>query len=183
MKTLASVLGTLLLAVCAQAQEVSFNYDDQADFAKYKTFRWEQHPDSIAIDELVKKQLAEVFTAELAKKGLTETKNDNADLVITYQIAISQERQITSYNSTYGYGPGWRGRWYGPGGVISETTIDTIKVGSIDLDIFDAANKQLIWRGVATKTIDEKANPEKRKKNMAKAAEKLLKNFPPKKKK
>src|SRR6266850_797577 len=40
--------------------------------------------------------------------------------------------------------------------------------------------EKLVWRGVATKTLDPKAKPEKKEKNITKAVAKLLKNFPPK---
>lgn len=48
--------------------------------------------------------------------------------------------------------------------------------------MYEAAKKQLIWRGEVTKTIDQKANPGKRQKNLTKNIAKLLKNYPPKKK-
>jgi hypothetical protein len=32
---------------------------------------------------------------------------DNADLFIGYQTAIGTEKQFTSFNSDWGYGPGW----------------------------------------------------------------------------
>jgi hypothetical protein len=37
----------------------------------------------------------------------------------------------------------------------------------------------LVWRGLASKTLDPKAKPEKQQKNLAKAVKKLLKNYPP----
>jgi hypothetical protein len=61
-------------------------------------------------------------------------------------------------------------------------TTTTIYVGQLGLDMYDAANKDLVWRGTASKTIDPKAKPEKQQKNIAKAVEKLLKNYPPQKK-
>jgi hypothetical protein len=39
-----------------------------------------------------------------------------------------------------------------------------------------------VWRGAVSKTIDPNAKPDKRQKNIQKAIEKLLKNYPPKKK-
>ena len=45
--------------------------------------------------------------------------------------------------------------------------------------MYDPAAKQLVWRGKASKTIDENAKPDKRQKNLAKASQKLLKNYPP----
>ena len=46
------------------------------------------------------------------------------------------------------------------------------------LDIYDTADKQLVWRGSATKTIDDKANPQKRQDTINKATATLLKNYP-----
>jgi hypothetical protein len=48
--------------------------------------------------------------------------------------------------------------------------------------MYDSAKKELVWRGVASKTIDPKAKPEKQQNNITKAVDKLLKNYPPKKK-
>jgi len=50
------------------------------------------------------------------------------------------------------------------------------------LDLYDLGQKKLVWRGTATKTLDLKAKPEKRQKNISKGMAKLLKNFPPPKK-
>jgi hypothetical protein len=59
----------------------------------------------------------------------------------------------------------------------------TIHVGAIDLDMYDAAKKQLVWEGLVSKAIDPKAKPDKQQKNLEKAVEKLLKNYPPPQKK
>jgi hypothetical protein len=36
-----------------------------------------------------------------------------------------------------------------------------------------------VWRGVAGKTLDPKAKPDKQQKNLDKAVAKMLKNYPP----
>jgi hypothetical protein len=181
MRALSTLVFGLCLAGTVLAQDVRFNFDPKADFSKYKTYRWMQHPDSMKVDQLTLKQLGEAFDAELAKKGLQKVEGDKSDLVIVYQIATGQEKQLTSFSSDFGYGPGWRGGWYG-GGMGSSTTTttsSTITTGAVDLDMYDASNKQLVWRGVVSKTLDPKAKPEKQRKNMAKAAAKLLKKYPP----
>ena len=55
----------------------------------------------------------------------------------------------------------------------------TIIVGQLGLDMYDAEAKQLVWRGKASKTVDQNAKPDKRQKNLTKAVTKLLKNYPP----
>ncbi len=186
MKWTAIVLLGLLTATFSFAQDVQYNFDQDADFTRFKTYRWEKHPESLDVDRLTLKQLGEAFSAELAKKGLTEQTEQTtgeADLVIVYQLAVRQEKEITSFNTGWGYGPGWRRGWYGGGGGMTTSTTSTISIGSVNLDMFDAANRQLVWRGLVSKAIDARAKPDKQQKNMRKAAEKLLKNYPPKKKK
>jgi hypothetical protein len=56
----------------------------------------------------------------------------------------------------------------------------TIYIGQLAVDMYDSANKDLVWRGVASKTIDPKAKPDKQQKNLQKAMAKLFKNYPPK---
>jgi hypothetical protein len=182
MKTIRFVLPALLLASSALAQDVRYNFDPQADFTKYKTYRWAKHPQSVDVDELTLGTLGSAFDTELAAKGLNKTEAPAADLLIVYQIAMRKEREITSYDSSFGYGPGWRGGWYGPSGGMSTSTTSTISIGSVALDMYDETNKQLVWRGVAEKTLDAKAKPDKQQKNAAKGAKKLLKNYPPAKK-
>jgi Domain of unknown function (DUF4136) len=48
------------------------------------------------------------------------------------------------------------------------------------LDMYDPTTKQLVWTGSATKTMDPSSNQQKNEKNLSKAMEKLLKNYPPK---
>jgi len=43
--------------------------------------------------------------------------------------------------------------------------------------MYDAQNKQLIWRGTAQDTLSEK--PEKNENKLDKATEKMFKHFPP----
>jgi hypothetical protein len=182
MKKLSFVVA-LLFSAAVMAQNVEYSFDQNVDFKQYRTYHWEQHPGSTELDPLTKSQLAEAFNVELAKKGLIPADSDSADLVLVYQIAVRNEKEITFFDTGWGYGPGWRRGWYGPrGGSTISTTTSTIQIGSLVLDMYDAQKKHLVWRAVASKAIDEGVKPDKRKKNMAKAAQKLLKNFPPRKK-
>jgi Domain of unknown function (DUF4136) len=49
------------------------------------------------------------------------------------------------------------------------------------LDLYEAANKKLLWRGIATDTLSD--NPQKHAKKIEEAAEKMFKKFPPEVKK
>jgi hypothetical protein len=174
-----------MLAGAARAQDVRYNFDKNADFSKYKTYKWVDIKGAEKVDDITDKQIKDAIDSVLVSKGLEKTTSDDADLYIGYQTAIGQEKQYTSFNSGgWGYGPGWGGGWYGGGmgGGMTTGTTSTIYTGQLALDMYDRNGHDLVWRGVASKTIDTKAKPEKRQKNLAKAATKMLKNYPPPKK-
>ena len=181
-KVFALALGLLLVgAASALAQDIKYNFDKQANFAAFKTYKWVAIKGAQPINELVEKQIKAAIDKELATKGLTKTEADTADLYIGYQAAVDSEKVYTSYTSGWGYGPGWYGGgWYGGGGMQTTTgQTTTILVGQLAVDMYSTAAKSLVWRGTATKTIDQKAKPDKQEKNLAKAMQKLFKNYPP----
>ena len=177
-----SVLMILLAASSAVGQDVRYNFDKNSDFSKFKTYKWVTLKDAEKPNDLVDKQIIAAVDAELATKGLSKTDSDKADLYIGYQAGINKEKEFTSYSTGWGYGGGWYGGgWYGGPGGMSTTTgqTSTIYVGQLALDMYDSTNHVLVWRGLASKTLDPKAKPDKQEKNLKKAVAKLLKNYPP----
>jgi hypothetical protein len=172
-----ALLGLLSFSLALRAQDVTFNYDQSADFSKFKTYKWVLIKDAAQPDQLIDQQIKAAIDAELTKKGLSKTDGDNANLYVGYQVALGQEKQLNSYN-TGGGGWGYGARWGGYGGMTTTTT-STIHIGTLVLDMYDPSAKQLVWRGQASKTLDANAKPDKRQKNLAKAVAKLLKNYPP----
>ena len=94
----------------AFAQDVRYNFDKSANFTTFKTYKWVAIKGATPLSDLVDRQVKDAVDAELAKKGLTKSESDTADLYIGYQGAVSQEKEYTSFDSGWGYGPGWYGR-------------------------------------------------------------------------
>lgn len=173
----------LLATGICWTQDVRYNFDKDADFAKFKTYKWVDLKDATKVDDILDKNIKAAIDAELAAKGLSKTEADKADMYIGYQAAVGQEKQFTSYSTDWGYGGGWyRGGWYGPSSGMTTGQTSTIYTGQLALDMYDSVNKALVWRGVVSKTLDPKAKPEKQQKNLAKSVAKLLKKYPPEKK-
>ena len=96
-----------------------------------------------------------------------------ADILIDYQVGIQQETQWNAF--------GMRDPLAGGMSTASGTaTSSTINNGILVVSIYDAATKQLIWRGFAIKEINLSKDQQKNRKNLDKATQKLLKDFPPK---
>jgi Domain of unknown function (DUF4136) len=110
-------------------RNVRYDFDKDQDFSKYKTYKWVAIKGAEQPDQLTAKQITAAFDAALAKKGLTKTDFDSADLYIGYQTAIGTEKHYTSYNTGWGYGPGWGGGWYGAGGMSTTTAYGSTSTG------------------------------------------------------
>jgi hypothetical protein len=168
----------LFVSVFAAAQDVRYNFLPGTDFSKYKTYKWVRVPEHQYPNDIIDTQIKNAIDMQLAAKGLSKTESDDADLYVAYQVAVNQEKQWNAY-STGGGGWGW-GRWGGWGGMQTTTaTSSTINVGTLNLDMYDVAAKQQVWRGDVTKTLGSGKDPQKVQKNLNKAMAKLLKNYPP----
>jgi len=115
-----------------------------------------------------------VIDAELAKKGLLKTDSDYADLYIGYQTALSRQTPWMAYHDGWGYGPRW-------GGGLATLSEVSIHAGQLDLDMYAATEKKLVWRGAVSNAVEIKPNLDRSEKKIQKSVVKLLKNYPPKK--
>jgi hypothetical protein len=151
----------LLIASSALCQHVDFTFDDATDFSKFKTYKWVAFKNVAPIDQLTDEQIKAVVDAAPAQKGLTKVATDTADLLIDYQ--SSGQFNVEMPNPL----------------VHSASPLPEVYHGDLAIDMYTPANHNLVWRGKASKTLDPKAKPDKRQKNLNKAVTKLMKNYPP----
>jgi hypothetical protein len=160
----------MLTALAVSAQKVETDFDHQFDFAQVHTFAVEFG--SVWNNPLQQQRAKEDIVRELAAKGWTEAPNESsADVVVVIHGATQTEKSLDTWYSGGGWG-------WGPG--MANTTVNTIHVGTMQVDIFDAKTKKMVFRGTASDDISDK--PEKNAKKIDKAIQKMFKDFPPKSK-
>ena len=168
----ACAIGFLLLAAgVASAQDIKTNYMPGTDFSKYHTYKWVTINNAEQADPIVAQQIKDAIDTQLASKGMTKTDGDTADMYVGIQTSIQQQQQWNAY----GMGGGWRF-----GGGMASATSSTLQIGTLGVDFYDPATKQLVWRGEATKTLNPSKNAQTNLNRVNQAVAKLLKNFPPK---
>jgi len=91
-------------------------------------------------------------------------------------VALTQQQQWNAY-STGGYGA----RRYGGG--MGTATSTTINIGTVALDMYDAAAKELVWKGQASKTVSNEKDPRSGRRTSTRRWRSSSKDFPPKPKK
>ena len=160
----------LLFTSASLAQQVKTDYDRSANFGPYKTYSWENVSTR---DPLMVDRIKSAVKAALAAKGWTEVPSGGDAALVAVETTRDQQALDTFYN---GFGGGWR--WNGFGGFgEATTTVETFKVGTLVVDIFDANSKKLIWRGSVSDTLSN--NSDKNIKELDKGVNKMFNHFPP----
>ena len=146
--------------------------DEKADFSQFKTFALSDKGMPFVNDEVgvVVKQMV---VAELETKGLREVELADADFYIVLFPSEKDGLRVDWYS--IGYMPWWGG-WGGTVGFSARAT--DIKVGNMMIDIVDAANEKLVWRG--TIDLQWKDDAKSNINNVMGAIESVFKKFPPK---
>ena len=175
------LLSIVFLGACSSLT-VKSDYDKEVDFSKYKTFEyygWAEDSDKI-LNRFEKERIEKAFGDEFRKRGLQYVEN-NGDMVVSLFIVAEQKTSTTAHTNHYnmgGWGYGGFGYYGGMGMGTSTTTYSEqdYTVGTLVVDVFDKAEKKLIWQSVGQKTVDD--NPKTAEKNIPKVATAIMKPFP-----
>lgn len=181
-----AIFVTVILTACSSVK-ITTDMDKTEDFASHKTYEYYGWADNSGdmLNQLDKERIENAFGVEFSKRGMTLVPS-GGDLVVTLYIVTQQKQQTTAtttgmggaygYGGYYGYGPG-----YGWGGGMSTTTYNTYDytVGTLVIDIYDAAEKKLVFESSASGEINEKTKG--RDDRIAKTASKMMYDYPVKK--
>lgn len=184
MKKILFILLVLFAAGCSSLK-VTYDYDGQADFAKYKTYAFTEDALKLPINDLNRDRIHKAVETEMAAKGFT--KSDNPDVLLDLHVRAEKKTEATATTSgsgMYGGYYGGPGR-YGYGGGFSTTQInynDYIE-GTLIIDLIDKSTEKIVWQGRGTKTVDENASAEKRETNIKNGVKMIFAKYPPAKKK
>jgi hypothetical protein len=169
MKTKILILAALLcfMPSVVSAQDVYVTSSPSANFSSYHTYAWgqQQNPNQIANSFLAQEAQTQINN-QLQSKGLKLVKEtENPDLVV---VGSGGMKTQTSYNA---YGMRMIGG--GMGSITPEQSV----IGTLIVDIYDVKEKELVWRGIAQGTLNEK-NSQKNMQLVDKAVAKMFKKYP-----
>jgi hypothetical protein len=185
-------VAALTFTVPANAQSVKVNWNQSANFSQYKTYAWKLGPTQNS--SFYTPWVQSNADQQLKQTGLTlAAAGQTPDIYITYHMQTQELMDATTTDD--GFGPGWGwgpgpwgvwGGWGGwgvglGGGDIATTTEQPRTMGILSVDLYDAAKKQLIWRGQAT--VDSVSNSQNGDEKQTKSSiDKMFKQYPPKSK-
>jgi hypothetical protein len=165
---MATLVLSLVGAHGASAQKVTVEFDQAADFGKYKTFAirdGQLNSKNPALNsDLVKKRIDGNIEKFLTSKGLTEV-SGKSDLNVRYTFGTARKTEVESYPAG----------WYGWGTRVVRVPYAE---GTLVIDLRDPTTRSLVWRAIAS---EEKSDPSKIESKLDDMVKKSMQKYPPKK--
>jgi hypothetical protein len=153
------------MATFAAGQQVSVNYNHSQSFAGFHTYAWGPENANKVQDSILAQVAEHDIDSALQGKGLTKVEpGQNPDLIVTANGGLKQQTSYTAW--------GMRGFGGGMGGITPEQNV----IGTLIVDIGDAKNQNLVWRGMAQNTLNNKGS--KNQEMVQKAIAKMFKDWP-----
>jgi hypothetical protein len=157
----------ILSGAFAWAQKITVEFDQAADFTKYKTFAirdGQLNSRNPALNsELVKKRIDADITRYLTARGL-EVTTGQSDLNVRYHFGSVRKAEIERYPAG----------WYGMGTRIVRVPYTE---GTLVIDLRDPSTRSLVWRGIAS---EEKSDGTKIEGKLDDMVRKSIEKYPPK---
>ena len=164
---LAALAGAALAAAgCASGPQVRAERDKTVDFSQYQTFGFVNPlgTDREGYQTMVSQYLKAATQRELEARGLRLVE-DSSQLLVNFSGRLNDRLLASPGPSTgvmIGVGAGHGYYRYRTGFYTTwplypmETQVDTYSEGTLNIDVIDAARKQMVWEGVAVGRVTEK---------------------------
>jgi len=166
---------------------VHYDYNQQIDFSRYKTYDWLPPHTDVKVDSLNHQRLVAAVENTLAEKNIHKNPAEPDFLIATH---FGKEKRINISDWGYSYAPtslytDYGYRYYDRYGypISGGISVYEYELGTLIIDFIDAKSKQLIWRATAKSVITPASTPEKQTEKINNAVKEILQSFPPQLKK
>lgn len=179
------ILPLLLMLAACQSTQVQRDFDPQRDFSAYRTWSWKEpalqyRPDDPRIkSDLTEQRIRSAVSEQLDQRGLRQAGSGAIpDLLVQAWFLVDERSQQYTTSSISGWGGPWHGFWGGP--VMTDTRTIHYQVGTLQLDMYDAEDGKLVWRGSAEQVLrDDPGSPQERAGMFRETVNKVLSQYPP----
>lgn len=158
----------LALAACTGFR-VSTDHDPRADFARLQSYAWIPRPkpaDPLVANTLVTNRVHDAIDRELERKGFRRADAAKPDFLVDFACTGRGRLDVVAWPS---WGS-WR-RW----GWTDVQAIEYVE-GTMIVGVLDPTTHDVLWRGAATRALDEDSGGVEQVDEVVKA---VLAGFPP----
>ena len=151
----------LTLGGCASGPVVRADHDRTADFTSYRTFGFASPlgTDRAGYQSVVSLHLKAATQREMEARGM-RLETAAPQLLVNFNAALTDKLHVSTMpvmgvgmgRGYYGYRTGMYAAWplY-----VDQTIVTQYKEGTLNIDVIDAARRQLVWESVVTESVTQ----------------------------
>jgi hypothetical protein len=178
-RLLSLIIAIAVIAGCSDKMRVQSDFDKAADFEPYKMWDWLPGDPGVTEnlmvdDENVHKRIEDAIDEGFRNIGYDRT-SGAPDFFVKYYLGYGEEinkRNIENYYAYLNYSV------FVP--TVTQSYTEVWETGTMIIDVIDAEQKKLVWRGTAVTEVNPQAGPRENEPKLKKAIKMMLEKFPPK---
>lgn len=172
------LISMLVLSACQSNRLAELDYQPERNYQSLQSWQWAEPAVQFVPDsdqhksDLDAERVRNAISQQLIQQGLQ--RSDNAQLLVRAWLITEEQQQRTQVmQSDY-----WGGIW-GPS-LRAESYDTTYTTQKLQIDLLDASNQQLIWRGSDSWILPpQRISPNAREIKLRQQVQHILINFPP----
>ena len=171
-----ALLAFAVLPLACEGQKIKVEFDKNLNFVNFRTFAFAPH--SAVSRPLLVAAIAGAIEHELTARGLQKD-TVHPDLYIQMYGGVDSDMAVTYSDLYSGYAggvPPFDQSFLVWGAVPGVTTTAVVHKGQLIVDLIDARERKVAWRGIANEKLSE--NRKKAVKQVNTAVEKMFQKYP-----
>jgi hypothetical protein len=168
-------LAALVLLSGCSSMSVTTDFSEATDFSAFRTFQYKETDYTLAgTNRLAHQRIVEATRQEMIAQGFEEVDTD-PDVYVSYYGSVSEEIVLNTMHMGYGFGS----RWHRHHSSMTQSTTmaSTFLTGTLIIDIWRAAEKELVWRGQVSESLSD--DPDRNSDTIDRGIRAVFEQFPP----
>ena len=172
MRFLMLAVVTLVMTGCAS--NVVTDYNSSVVFGNYSSWAFVSGTDNSSFTSLDGTRVRSAIERELNRKALRQVPEAEADMLVSWQIVPEERLEQTGLGLGFGFGSGNFG-W----ALSAPPPVREIKEGKLVVELADSQSKEVVWRAVSRRYLNENQSPETRRELIDEVVAEMFAKYPP----
>ncbi|MCL7943832.1 DUF4136 domain-containing protein [Marinobacter sp. ATCH36] len=168
------LVSLLVLALTGCASNVVTDYDSGTVFGNYASWAFAPQGDGESFTSLDGGRIERAVERELNRKSMRKVEQNEADLLVAWQIVEEERLERTGVGLGFGFGTGNFG-W----GLASAPPVREIEEGKLVVELVDTDTDRVVWRAASRRYLNENQSSESRRKLIDEIVADMFEKYPP----
>lgn len=168
------LVSLLMLALAGCASNVVTDYDSGVVFGNYASWAFAPRGEGQSFTSLDGGRIESAIERELNRKSMRKVEQNEADLLVAWQIVEEERLERTGVGLGFGFGSGNFG-W----GLSSAPPLREIEEGKLVVELVDTDTDRVVWRAASRRYLNENQSSESRRELIDEIVADMFEKYPP----